>query len=513
MKRIFQVVVCFMIIMYMFAADLFAQKPAASQPRGPVHISRPNKTIPTTARSLKDVDFSNFSYPGYRLKSGKYESNEDGGFESAELEKVWIFDSASGQPHRALVYVVDTSGGGSSNVEGQLFVFDFQNGQLTLTQTLSFDAQADGAGVKFDPATAKLVIKARSWSDGSPHCCPKNLDVVTFNWTPAGFSQQSVRIEPISAAKGSATPKTKPITEPKKSRTGPVPPPPPISFTTEEKSHSAPAAAQYPGSIISGLDVAGVRLGMTPTEVIAALKRFDPELIFSKRYSDDSGFQQYHYASCVFEKGGPFEGRFHAFTNIIAFKGTALNGKSVCSEDNYKAPGAEEEMVNVYFSPDSGSHRVIAVILKKRFASPKMKNSLLDSALRKYPELLTYRSEGRLRWLFDGRGRVMSDKTARRLWWGSPSWEEDSYSSVGLPTELNYENGVSLDFLIPESVAKGSAATSNDALATSMRVRLYDENAVCRFVTTLKELSQQFDARQRQSEIDRVKSTNQEVKF
>ena len=46
-----------------------------------------------------------------------------------------------------------------------------------------------------------------------------------------------------------------------------------------------PATAQGAGGLDpTALDVAGVRLGMTPNDAIAALKRFDPKYVITKQY-------------------------------------------------------------------------------------------------------------------------------------------------------------------------------------------------------------------------------------
>jgi hypothetical protein len=54
---------------------------------------------------------------------------------------------------------------------------------------MDFDLQAEGADAVFNPVSGSLLVKGRS-ADGTPSCCPKHLDQVTFKWEGGRFVQQ-----------------------------------------------------------------------------------------------------------------------------------------------------------------------------------------------------------------------------------------------------------------------------------------------------------------------------------
>jgi hypothetical protein len=154
--------------------------------------------MPPTVKTIKAVDFANFQYGDWlRLTNGKYKRDEPGNFEDARLMQTWFFASQGSQPDRALVYLDDVFGGGSSSDVDTLMVFAVREGHPVVVQKLTFDSQASGTGVKFDPATRKLVVTARS-NDDSPHCCPASVDVVALAWTPKGFVQTGRRVVAIA---------------------------------------------------------------------------------------------------------------------------------------------------------------------------------------------------------------------------------------------------------------------------------------------------------------------------
>jgi hypothetical protein len=186
-------------------ANLAYAQPRPVAARVPaVQILHPNTVYKAAIQSLKAVDFANMEYTFGRdtvvLKSGSFEHKEDFSSESFRLLQSWLFDIQTGQPGHALVFLDHSASGGSSSDEGLLLVLAVKGGHLAVAQQLTYDRQVTGEGVTFVPATGILTIKARS-NDNSPHCCPKNLDVATFAWTPRGFTQTSVRTVPLSVRK------------------------------------------------------------------------------------------------------------------------------------------------------------------------------------------------------------------------------------------------------------------------------------------------------------------------
>jgi hypothetical protein len=88
--------------------------------------------------------------------------------------------------------------GGSCSNDELLFVFAVENGHTVITQELDFDVQAAGAGTWFNAASGKLTIKARS-DDGSAHCCPQHIDVVSFRWSGDKFELEKSQTVPIAS--------------------------------------------------------------------------------------------------------------------------------------------------------------------------------------------------------------------------------------------------------------------------------------------------------------------------
>ena len=81
-------------------------------------------------------------------------------------------------------------------MDGILQVFEVRQSDLFVSQQMSFDLQAPGTGVEFDPATRILTVRART-NDDSPHCCPKGVDVVTFRWDGKAFLEKTHRTIPV----------------------------------------------------------------------------------------------------------------------------------------------------------------------------------------------------------------------------------------------------------------------------------------------------------------------------
>jgi hypothetical protein len=173
--------------------------PSAAKRPPAVEVTYPNTTYDSEVRAIGEVDFTNFEYriggQQIRLTKGAYHMHEDFSFEDAKLERVWPFDTPDGQ-HHALVFLDDVSGGGSSNDTGLVLVFGVRGNHPVVTQEMSFDRQAEGTGVAFDPALRRLVVKARS-NDDSPHCCAKSVDEVTYTWGAKGFTQAALRVVPL----------------------------------------------------------------------------------------------------------------------------------------------------------------------------------------------------------------------------------------------------------------------------------------------------------------------------
>ncbi len=148
---------------------------------------------PTGLRSVRDVDFKNlkvlvFGYDGkpdgtipLRHGSAEWERND------ASLGGVYFFKGLNGIAEHALVDVGWISVGGSSTNTSYLIVFEVRGGRLHVTQQISYDAHAQWWTLdKFYPESGTLIVLGRT-SDDSPHCCPRSLDEVMFEWKQDRF--------------------------------------------------------------------------------------------------------------------------------------------------------------------------------------------------------------------------------------------------------------------------------------------------------------------------------------
>jgi hypothetical protein len=154
--------------------------------------------------SIRKVDFANlYYYDGngktgalFQLRQGDVQVKYEIGGEEIHLDRVDYFRPSTTEPEAALVQLRWFSHGGSSSMDCLLLVFQIDEGSLVLTQELRFDLQAEGTGTDFDRASNTLTVRARS-NDDTPHCCPKNIDVVTFAWTGKAFEEKTHRTIPI----------------------------------------------------------------------------------------------------------------------------------------------------------------------------------------------------------------------------------------------------------------------------------------------------------------------------
>jgi hypothetical protein len=149
--------------------------------------------------TLKEVDFKNRSYSldgtKVQVKGGVYHYWEPGSYEDVEVGDIWFRTEPRDGSQYAVVSLLHDYGGTGVD-EGLVQVFTVANKRLELIQELSFDAQANGSGVKFDANSRRLTIRARS-NDDSPHCCAKNLDVVEFFWNGREFKLGKVVKIPV----------------------------------------------------------------------------------------------------------------------------------------------------------------------------------------------------------------------------------------------------------------------------------------------------------------------------
>jgi hypothetical protein len=112
--------------------------------------------------------------------------------DEVNLEAMYYFKGPHDTTERALVELGWLCEAGSSSNMAYLLVFEVRGGDLFATQQISYDLEAPGTLNRFYPDGGALVVLGRT-ADGSPHCCPKSLDEVTFDWNGKGFQVRSVQ--------------------------------------------------------------------------------------------------------------------------------------------------------------------------------------------------------------------------------------------------------------------------------------------------------------------------------
>jgi hypothetical protein len=296
-----------------------------------------------------------------------------------------------------------------------------------------------------------------------------------------------------------------------------------IAITPFEATTSAGQPSPYEGTDVATLDVAGVRLGMTPEQVVAALRAFDPGLYFSKRYHTDTN-RPANYGEGEPESEQTGRAPFRQFVGIIAAKGTtflagegtrfyppggggAVYGFAGHDGDDVELPGDEPKMITVYFSLDAANHRVLAVALQQKFKTPRAVSSIIESVENKYPKDITISVDARKRggtdvlryWRYDQRMRLMSNTAAKREWHGQYS-HPYALGATGLPSQVYESDTVALD-------AGVDSIRDNNQLTDAFGVVLYDESALYRFLKQSEALLTKFKADQVQQQVDRSKGS------
>jgi hypothetical protein len=158
--------------------------------------------------SIKEIDFKNLNYnflgERIRLRNGSMRGTARPlkGEESPprlEVTLKWVryFDLQDGRPLHALISVEFFSVSGSSSDREFVLLFGIMDSHPVIEQQFDYDLQALGAGDAFDEKTGILTIKARA-QDGSPHCCPQNLEADEFKWQGQRFTLMDRKIMSVS---------------------------------------------------------------------------------------------------------------------------------------------------------------------------------------------------------------------------------------------------------------------------------------------------------------------------
>jgi len=170
--------------------------------------SYPKYRYDLRAPSLQQIDFRNLKVfwfageqpdSGARLRNGTFERKADSGYERVDLDFVKFFGSTASEEQYAVIDLKWWDCGGSCTVVGRVQVFELEAGHPTVVQEIEYDRHAPRTGSHFDARTKTLTIVGRS-NDHTPNCCPKNLDVLRFDWNGERFVFRESETIPASSA-------------------------------------------------------------------------------------------------------------------------------------------------------------------------------------------------------------------------------------------------------------------------------------------------------------------------
>jgi hypothetical protein len=337
--------------------------------------------------------------------------------------------------------------------------------------------------------------------------------------------------------------------------------------TTLSAADSTSNVQVLPGET-SKLDVAGVRLGMTPDEAMDALRKFANWPVLKKRYEDTRARGSLSAAANLDQSWNITKSTYTTFgflgysndcverknikdrllVAIVAAKANrtiyppntnditrnnaghmlALNRHAdlkkpfTPEELQYVAecdwtgdlmvsrPGEDPLEVAVYFSPTPGKEHVIAVSLWSSLANSPLVETLAASALRKYgPEYSALResSSG------DGAAKTFSwrfgqeGKLYPEASEGKSNFERANPDFNGFGMRMfSPRNGVGLDFNI-------RARPDNPQLARFYSVALFNEKEIVAFGAQENAAIQEMVTKQKQEEVDKAKESGAQIKF
>lgn len=312
-----------------------------------------------------------------------------------------------------------------------------------------------------------------------------------------------------------------------------------------------PAASPSPETasehgVASTLSVAGVKLGMTPDQAIAALRSYGTWGVLEKRYGDgpsytstgpwweqggDSKIQGLYGElgmadNCKTRGGAPYP-RPHFLVSIIAARAKRIPGPGPAWPDTpfFRAkpaqtsaciwagtpvgakPGEDPEEVFVYLSPIPGKEHVIGVSLWTSFHNMPTLDDVIAAGEKRYPmkptsiymhnSIDTYSV---LSWRFDAHGALIRTSQMPNAHLDTAGF---NYGKPQLPGYLRVDGGVGLDFVV---------LPAPPGLAGGYSISLYSDNDLFAFTLQLAALEKTLE-QQRQKEImDKAKQNTVVIK-
>jgi hypothetical protein len=290
----------------------------------------------------------------------------------------------------------------------------------------------------------------------------------------------------------------------------------------------SPQVASGDGSTVvnasRGLSVAGVSLGMTPDEALAALSKFQTWPLLSKRYAsipadvagstlnpaaygflgteEDCPRMPRQLIAIIAATSDPVRANAEADIRRMPGQRQRILEQSKCSPWVGEVAGAKSGddpmKVFVYFSPIPGNERVIAVTMVRQFLKPAPSQAVVDSALSKYhmtptrdKDIGTSRT---LSWRYDLQGDRLIP----------PTDDNFNASSQSLLSVVSPRNGVGLDVYIQRPYA-GTIGSANKDLAEVYSASLFHERDLTKFRAQIKVVMDGIVEQRKKDELDKAK--------
>ena len=242
------------------------------------------------------------------------------------------------------------------------------------------------------------------------------------------------------------------------------------------------ANAQTAPVTVSDFDVAGVKLGMTVDQAVAALQAFDSHYTIAKNYWQNDYTAYGQTGTPLNELGqGDLKPSFAFLTDIVAGKDCSFSsggGTNPCG--SYKP----YDYVHIFFSPVIGQERVITIQRTTSFyqalaatgnedTSQEPATSAVTAALTKKYSVPSYAQPAtnfpEMDWAFDAKSRLISPARAQQL-------GLDSHYSGGYPGSVSSTDGVTMSVQL-------TLSSTGPTLVQDITTTLFDGAALYNSVT------------------------------
>jgi len=271
-----------------------------------------------------------------------------------------------------------------------------------------------------------------------------------------------------------------------------------------------PVTAQTSSAIDPAtLDVAGVKLGMTPDEAAAALKQFEPRFVIKKLY-ENGPYNNYTIGGNDLSLYSVPQRAGYYLTGLSAVDVGTVKPETICNPHS-TTPGDcqiidrdDIEKITIGFSPVPGQERVIGVLREKTFnKEPKPAiETLLAGVLAKYPYQPTFQHPAPngivAGWQFDTKRQLMSGGTAKSKRvievWGE------------LPHTVKPGDGISVSVHITQPTV---GAVANSPIAGKLYMSLVDSDALYKSIDQSKVAAAAARAKVDAATIEKAKGASQ----